>query len=71
LLLWSRRRRLVRAGVLMVALGAVALSASGCSGMYPAENQPYTPAGSYTVTLTGTDGFLVETGSYTLNVTAP
>jgi hypothetical protein len=74
LLLWTRRRRVgrvARAGVMVALLGVLGFAASGCSGMYPAENQSYTPAGSYTVTLSGTDGFLVETGTYTLNVTAP
>lgn len=40
--------------VLLAASGLI----SGCSGKLPAENSTYTPAGSYTYTVTATDGFL-------------
>jgi hypothetical protein len=77
LLLWQRRRAGGRLRgnltVLLLALllagGSVGLS--GCSGMVPAKNASYTPGGSYTVTLTATDGFLVRTATYSLDVTAP
>jgi hypothetical protein len=73
LLLYVRRRslgRLARAGVLVLLVGVVGLSATGCSGKYPAKNALYTPPGTYTVTLSATDGFLVHTASYSLTVSA-
>jgi hypothetical protein len=54
---------------LMLVGGSVGLS--GCSGKLPAKNASYTPGGSYTVTLSATDGFLVHTATYSLDVTAP
>ena len=72
---WRRRRGLGRAGLLprlallMVVLAAVAMGMTGCTGKEPAANTPYTVPGSYTVTLTATDGFLVHTATYALTVT--
>jgi hypothetical protein len=77
LLLVVRRRSgdLLRGRVVIVFLVLVLLGGSvglsGCSGKLPAKNASYTPAGSYTVTLSATDGFLVHTATYSLNVTAP
>jgi hypothetical protein len=73
LLLYVRRRslgRLARAGVLVLLVGVVGLSATGCSGKLPAKNASYTTPGTYTVTLSATDGFLVHTASYSLTVSA-
>jgi PKD repeat protein len=42
---------------------------TGCTGKEPAANSPYTAPGSYTVTLTATDGFLVHSATYALTVT--
>jgi hypothetical protein len=73
MLLWFGRRRLngvARAGLLVVLLGVASLSTSGCSGKIPAENASYTPPGTYSITLSATDGFLVHTATYSLTVTA-
>jgi hypothetical protein len=73
----SLRRRastLGRRALLTLLLTAAALAAtlplSGCSGKLPAQNASYTPPGSYTYTLTATDGFLTHTATYTLKVTS-
>lgn len=74
LLLWVRWRvssRLTRAGVFMVLLALAGMGLSGCSGKLPAKNASYTPGGSYTVTISATDGFLVHSATYNLTVTAP
>jgi hypothetical protein len=73
LLLLGRRSvgRRLKAGLLVLVLASVGFGLSGCSGKLPAKNAMYTPAGSYTVTLTATDGFLVHSVSYALTVTAP
>jgi hypothetical protein len=71
-LLWLRRRTLTgvaKAGLLALLLMAMSLSASGCSGKQPAKNSVYTTPGTYTYTLTATDGFLVHTATYALTVT--
>jgi hypothetical protein len=65
------RGRRLRAGLLMLVLASLGAGLSGCSGKLPAKNAVYTPAGSYTVTLTATDGFLTHSVSYALTVTAP
>jgi hypothetical protein len=52
-----------------VVLAAVAMGMTGCTGKEPAANSPYTVPGSYTVTLTATDGFLIHTATYALTVT--
>ena len=73
LLLLRRRRRMGGfAGLCTLAVCALALSfvISGCSGKYPAQNAPYTPAGTYTYTVTATDGFLKHSAVYTLVVSA-
>ena len=73
LLLWRRRKNLspaMRAGLLLGMVAVVGLSLTGCSGKIPAKNVAYTGPGSYTVTVTATDGFLVHSAAYTLAVTA-
>jgi hypothetical protein len=72
-LLWRRRKdagTLLRSGLVAVMLAAVSLSVTGCSGKLPAQNPVYTGPGTYTVTVTATDGFLTRTATYTLTVTA-
>ena len=72
-LLWVKRRSagsLARLSLGMVFLAAASLLATGCSGQQPATNAQYTAPGTYTYTLTATDGFLVRTATYTLTVTA-
>jgi hypothetical protein len=64
-----RRRTFGRVALLMVVLAAVAMGMMGCTGKEPAANTPYTAPGSYTVTLTATDGFLVHSATYALTVT--
>jgi len=73
LLLWMRRRSaasLARFSLGMVFLAATSLLASGCSGKQPGLNAQYTTPGTYTYTLTATDGFLTRTATYTLKVSA-
>jgi hypothetical protein len=71
MLFWRRRSAssLLRKGLLVVALAAIGLSISGCSGKLPAQNPAYTGPGNYVVTVTATDGFLVHSATYSLNVT--
>ncbi len=73
-LLLLRKRRsagmLTRLGVFILCALAVGSSLTGCSGKDPAQNNPYTPAGTYTYTVTVTDGFLVHAATYTLVVKA-
>jgi hypothetical protein len=52
------------------ALTVASLMVTGCSGKLPSQNSPYTTAGSYTYTLTATDGFLVHSATYSLVVSA-
>jgi hypothetical protein len=77
LLLWMRRRGLgplARSGLtillLCLSLGAACLGMTGCSGKLPAQNAVYTLPGSYTYTVSATDGFLVHAATYALTVTA-
>ena len=72
LLLVSRRRAgsLARTGMFCVMLLAFGISATGCSGKLPAQNAVYTGPGSYVITVTATDGFLVHSATYNLTVTA-
>jgi hypothetical protein len=73
MLLWVKRRStgsLARYSLGMVFLAAASLLATGCSGQQPALNSQFTAPGSYTYTLTATDGFLTRTATYTLTVTA-
>jgi hypothetical protein len=72
LLLVSRRRAgsLARTGLFAVMLLALGISGTGCSGKLPTQNSSYTGPGSYTITVTATDGFLVHSATYNLAVTA-
>jgi endonuclease/exonuclease/phosphatase family metal-dependent hydrolase len=74
LLLLGARRRLRRslARLLMLLLLAVSVSLGlgGCSSKFPDSNAPYTAPGSYTYTVSVTDGVLTRTATYTLSVAA-
>ncbi|MGI4829790.1 MAG: choice-of-anchor D domain-containing protein [Janthinobacterium lividum] len=74
LLLLRKRRRTAAlfSKCIVFTLCAVAMTTflSGCSGKYPAQNAPYTPAGTYSYTVSATDGFLRHSATYTLVVTA-
>ena len=73
-LLLRRRRdsaaRLGKVGMLLLCTATLASALSGCSGKLPAQNVSYTPAGTYTYTVSATDGFLKHNATYTLVVTA-
>ena len=72
-LLWlgrRRGRRFLSSILLLLLIGAGSLSMTGCGNKLPALNPAYTPPGGYTFTLTATDGFLVHSATYALNVTA-
>jgi hypothetical protein len=72
-LLWRKRRSagvMLRAGLSIALLLAIGASVTGCSGKLPAQNAAYTGPGSYVITVTATDGFLVHSAKYTLTVTA-
>jgi hypothetical protein len=73
LLMVGRRRTRVYgwrslAALLLTAAGIASLS--GCSGKYPDRNSTYTAPGSYTYTLSATDGTITHTATYQLTVTA-
>ena len=72
-LLWRRRSRstlLHWSGLAGFILLAATFFVTGCSGKLPARNAVYTLPGSYTYTLTATDGIISHSVSYTLKVTA-
>jgi len=72
-LLWCTRRRagtMLRCGLMLAVLAAIGMAMAGCSGKLPAQNPAFTSPGSYTVTVTATDGFLVRTATYSLNVSS-
>ncbi|HXE07812.1 MAG TPA: choice-of-anchor D domain-containing protein [Acidobacteriaceae bacterium] len=72
-MLWFSRRRagvVVRCSLMLLMVAATSASLSGCSGKLPAKNAAYTGPGSYTITVSATDGFLVHTATYKLTVTA-
>jgi hypothetical protein len=75
LLLWNTRRRahmFARYGafVLLLCAGSLGLvSLTGCTGKLPDRNASYTPPGTYTYTMTATDGFLIHSATYSLKVT--
>jgi hypothetical protein len=72
-LLWLARRKTRTPALFLLGafvLTATSLLTTGCSGKYPDKNAVYTAPGSYTYTLTATDGFLTHSATYTLGVTA-
>lgn len=72
-LLWRRRRigrALLWGGLLVLMLGAMGLSLTGCTGKLPNQNPSWTAPGNYIVTVTATDGFLVHSATYSLTVLA-
>jgi hypothetical protein len=72
-LLWRTRRKsriVLRSGLMIALLAAIGLSLTGCSGKLPTQNPAYTAPGNYTITMSATDGFLVHSATYTLNVRA-
>jgi len=72
-LLWRTRckaRIILRSSLMIVLLAVIGLSMTGCSGKLPAQNSAYTTPGSYTITISATDGFLVHSATYTLTVRA-
>jgi hypothetical protein len=73
LLLWFARRRvkgLARAGALCCLALCILLPLGGCSGKLPSKNSDPTYPGTYTVTVTATDGTLTRSAAYTMTVTA-
>ncbi|MBS1813382.1 MAG: choice-of-anchor D domain-containing protein [Acidobacteria bacterium] len=73
LLLWLRRRDargLARAAVFVLLASVLGFGATGCSGKLPDLNSPYTAPGSYTYTITATDGILTHSATFKLKVTA-
>ncbi|MBS1821774.1 MAG: choice-of-anchor D domain-containing protein [Acidobacteria bacterium] len=74
LLLWTSRRRTRAQGwrsltALLLAAAGIA-SLNGCSGKLPDRNSVYTTPGSYTYTLSATDGTITHTATYQLTVTS-
>lgn len=71
LLLRTRRRSgLLRLAAVALCALSVGSLLTGCSGKQPAQNNPYTPAGTYSYTVTASDGFLKHSATYSLVVTA-
>jgi hypothetical protein len=72
-LLWRTRRRagsMLRSGLMVALLAAIGFSMTGCSGKLPKRNAAYTGPGSYTITVTATDGILTHSATYKLTVSA-
>lgn len=72
-LLWMRRRsagKLARCLLIVICMAASCCAMTGCSGTQPAKNAVYTTPGTYTYTVTATDGFLVHSATYSLKVVA-
>ena len=72
LLFCTRRRSRLPTRLLLwtVILATAGLFTTGCSGKYPDKNAVYTAPGTYTYTVTASDGFLTHSATYTLTVTA-
>jgi hypothetical protein len=72
LLLFPGRRLLqpLRLMLLLLVVGSISLGLTGCSSKFPDSNTPYTAPGTYTYTVTATDGTLTHTAAYTLSVSA-
>ncbi len=72
---WPGPRRGSRRGfgsslLCLLLLAGVTAGLGGCSGKLPSKNATYTPAGTYTVQLSATDGTLTRTATFTMNVNA-
>jgi hypothetical protein len=71
-LLWIKRRStrsLMGCALTLCLMAMAAMSFTGCGGKLPSQNSPFTAAGTYTYTVTATDGFLTHTATYSLTVT--
>lgn len=71
-LLCVKRRQgstLLRVSAGLVLLAACGLGITGCGGKAPAQNANPTSPGSYTYTVTATDGIITHSATYSLNVT--
>jgi hypothetical protein len=69
LLLLARRRGVaVRLVVVLMVGAACAVGLTGCSGKLPDKNAVFTGPGTYAITVSATDGFLVRTRVFTLTV---
>lgn len=66
----TRRRSRLRTHFIvgMLALTAATAALTGCSGKIPAQNPAYTPAGMYTVTVSGTDGIITRSATFSMQV---
>jgi hypothetical protein len=72
-LLWAVRRSAaskMRGAIMLLLLAVIGLSIAGCSGKTPTKNSVFTGPGTYTVTVSATDGFLVRSATYVLTVTS-
>lgn len=72
-LLWFARRRvqgMMRLAALCALALAVLLPLGGCSGKLPGRNTDPTYPGTYTITVSATDGTLTRSATYTMTVTA-
>lgn len=69
--LWFGRRRttLPRLMAAVLALGLLSAAGLGCSGKLPDRNASPTYPGTYTYTVSATDGTLTHTATYSLTVT--
>lgn len=68
-----RARASMRGKLVLLALAAATASSvffTGCSGKLPGQNASYTGPGTYTITVSATDGFLVHAATYKLTVTS-
>jgi hypothetical protein len=74
LLVLAKRRRsglgAWRGLAALLVAGAAIASLAGCSGKYPDRNSPYTTPGTYSYTLSATDGIITHSATYSLTVTA-
>lgn len=72
-LLWRPRKHFgsgLRLALVVLLLTAMSSAVAGCSSKLPDRNSSYTAPGTYTYTLTATDGTLKHTATYTLTVRA-
>jgi hypothetical protein len=65
----SRKRRRWLAGVLLGLIAGIILLQPGCGSSSPATVTGGTPAGTYTITITGTSGSVSHTTTVLLTVT--